>query len=511
MSGWFSDLDPMGSASQESLARANPTDTVDPAFSEGGLHGAGMGIMRGGAKLGRAAGMAGAVVPIASDALFGTQLADRYFEGLDELTTNAVDHWTPNAREVGSLGQTLGGLGEIVFPLMAGGGNPAPLMAQQGLDTPTEIVRKGGSSEQAVSVGLLGASTVGLGFKIPAAWGNTLAQRAATGAASNVALGVAQGKGNEAILADKPELAAQYGNSVESATVDAVMGAAFGAITHAQAPRLSPTEVDAMLVANNAQHFQTDAAPGRAADMAANVQHQQALETAVAQLMRGESVNVADAITEADFVRRPVTRSIVETLREQGVVQQKPFAPSGDAPRGIRNNNPGNLERSGVRWQGEVDGNDMRFETFATPEAGIRALARNLVTYHERHGLTTVESIINRWAPPGENQTGAYVRAVAEAMGVSPDSPLNLRDVGTLSRLTTAIIHQENGQQPYSTEQIRSGVDLALSNQQLPNARVQLDDGTEMDATQARLRIETEQISDRVFVAAAECFLRTNP
>ena len=40
----------------------------------------------------------------------------------------------------------------------------------------------------------------------------------------------------------------------------------------------------------------------------------------------------------------------------------------------MRNNNPGNVER-GAGFQGEVEGNDPRFATFDSPEAGIRRVA----------------------------------------------------------------------------------------------------------------------------------------
>ncbi|HEP9155789.1 TPA: structural protein, partial [Pseudomonas aeruginosa] len=55
------------------------------------------------------------------------------------------------------------------------------------------------------------------------------------------------------------------------------------------------------------------------------------------------------------------------------------------------------------------------------------------------------------------NNTRAYALAVARAMGVPPQASLHL-DQATLVALVTAIIHQENGQQPYSTEQIAQAV-----------------------------------------------------
>lgn len=52
-------------------------------------------------------------------------------------------------------------------------------------------------------------------------------------------------------------------------------------------------------------------------------------------------------------------------------------------PRGIRNNNPGNI-RWGENWQGlKKDGKerDSSFCVFESPEYGIRALAKILINY----------------------------------------------------------------------------------------------------------------------------------
>jgi len=144
-----------------------------------------------------------------------------------------------------------------------------------------------------------------------------------------------------------------------------------------------------------------------------------------------------------------------------GFTARESWRMPSNAPRGIRNNNPGNIQK-GVGFAGEVQGNDPRFATFETPEDGIRATARNLLTYQRQHGLDTVEGIISRWAPSSENDTGAYVRQVAQALGVEPDQQLDLNDPDTLTRLTAAIIRHENGMQPYTPAQMNDGVRAAL-------------------------------------------------
>ncbi len=134
---------------------------------------------------------------------------------------------------------------------------------------------------------------------------------------------------------------------------------------------------------------------------------------------------------------------------------------SANIPRGLRNNNPGNLERNRTAWQGmSEDQNDERFITFSSPEYGIRAMARVLKNYGRRHGLRTVEQIIGRWAPPSENQTDSYIQHVSQELGVSANTALDLNDPDQLGRLIRAIIEHENGTNPYNDETIARGVAL---------------------------------------------------
>ena len=125
-------------------------------------------------------------------------------------------------------------------------------------------------------------------------------------------------------------------------------------------------------------------------------------------------------------------------------------------PRGVRNNNPGNLERTSERWIGmSADQSaDPRFMVFDTPEYGIRALMRLLINYQERHSLNTVRGIINRWAPPvGRDQDGksytqntsGYVHHVSRQTGFDPDEPLDVLDRATCEKLARAIVRHESG------------------------------------------------------------------
>lgn len=132
--------------------------------------------------------------------------------------------------------------------------------------------------------------------------------------------------------------------------------------------------------------------------------------------------------------------------------------------RGERNNNPGNIVQSANAWIGKiVNPTDDRFEQFTSPEYGVRALAKNLLTYQNSYGLYTVRAIINKWAPPSENNTNAYVDAVANYIGILPNTTINLNDENMLMLLVSAIIQHENGRIAYPVAQIQSGVDMALA------------------------------------------------
>lgn len=127
--------------------------------------------------------------------------------------------------------------------------------------------------------------------------------------------------------------------------------------------------------------------------------------------------------------------------------------------RGLRNNNPGNIrETTGGYWEGQT-GTDGSFAIFAAPEYGIRALARVLMTYENKHKLTTVRGVINRYAPGSENDTDSYISHVASTLGIDPDT--NFSPTARLSELIPVIIKHENGQQPYSQELIALGVRMS--------------------------------------------------
>ena len=123
-------------------------------------------------------------------------------------------------------------------------------------------------------------------------------------------------------------------------------------------------------------------------------------------------------------------------------------------PRGLRNNNPGNIRYGKfAQGQGAIGKDSGGFAIFQSAEDGLRALGELLRSY-ARRGLNTVRGVINRWAPPTENDTGAYVGAVAKRLGVGEDQALNMSDPKVIAGLSAEITRHENGRNPFSPEAI---------------------------------------------------------
>jgi len=136
--------------------------------------------------------------------------------------------------------------------------------------------------------------------------------------------------------------------------------------------------------------------------------------------------------------------------------------------RGERNNNPGNIRRrEDVKWQGEVPNSadiDPEFEVFVSPEWGIRAIVKQIRTYHRRDkdGVLTIAEAIKIYAPPNENKTDKYIEHVAKRLKKTGSDPINVFDPTEMFFLVEAIITMELGYQPYPVQLIRQGISMGL-------------------------------------------------
>ena len=161
---------------------------------------------------------------------------------------------------------------------------------------------------------------------------------------------------------------------------------------------------------------------------------------------------------------------------EPGGAATAPAAPSGPAtpsapssssssgdkslPRGIRNNNPGNLTFAGQAGATKEGGPNGRFAVFGSMQEGVAALVRQIGLYVKR-GRNTIRKILEVYAPPGENNTNAYIAAVSKALGIGPDDALDTENAQQVMGLVRAITNHENGKGFVSDADIAGGFQLA--------------------------------------------------
>lgn len=130
------------------------------------------------------------------------------------------------------------------------------------------------------------------------------------------------------------------------------------------------------------------------------------------------------------------------------------------APRGIRNNNPGNLNYVGQAGATKEEGPNGRFAVFSSMEEGIAALVKQLQRYSAR-GIDTIRELVNTYAPGSDgNDTGAYMGALAKALGINTDDKLDLSKPQQLAALVKGITNHENGAGRLSDAQILAGIQL---------------------------------------------------
>lgn len=126
---------------------------------------------------------------------------------------------------------------------------------------------------------------------------------------------------------------------------------------------------------------------------------------------------------------------------------------------GFRNNNPGNI-RTNCAWNGLTErGDNKGFCEFISIEFGIRAIYKTLLTYRDKHNLTTIHGIVHRWAPEIENNTASYITSVVQYINrcgnKTVTSVSDVWELNIIELLIMGIIHHENGLQPFNEEFIR--------------------------------------------------------
>lgn len=159
--------------------------------------------------------------------------------------------------------------------------------------------------------------------------------------------------------------------------------------------------------------------------------------------------------------------------------------PRGDgyksAPRGIRNNNPGNLNFAGQSGATKEGGEGGRFAVFESMEHGVAALYRQLQLYFKR-GVNTLSSIVKTYAPASDgNNVDAYVSALSKATGKGANETIDAGDTSTIARLMKGIVDHENGKGYISSSDIMGGIQLGAGSSASRNTPAQGGSKTEIN------------------------------
>ena len=334
-------------------AARKPSTTPEPGMFENFAKGAGMYTMRSLAEAGRAVDMAGAVFPIAYDAVVGgTEQQDQYFKEHDEVFNGAVDYWTPKPGEVGTAGQVAGQLAGGVMQAIV---SPALLVGTTQLSASEDLVRNGVDSTTAQVVGGIQGASMAVGLKLPYL-GQTLATRVLSGAGGNLVQGTAGALASSEVLkAEGYDKQAEQFNpwDLRARALDVMLGAAFGGLAHIDAkgklqepPKLTPTDEAALLVANQARHLEDVTPQGRPATDADATMHADAMRRAIDQVLRGEQVTVDDVVRdmrlvpdEAQYQQRAEIMSEAQRIAEQAAPFD-PILPKMEPTRPLADNIP---------------------------------------------------------------------------------------------------------------------------------------------------------------------------
>lgn len=294
--GWASTWDDSTPASS-----LQPTKAEPPKKGGDGVGGALVkGIMSGGASAGRAQELASAAPLVIFDKVAGTDVAQRYFETVDPVFQSADDYWRIDP-ETGHVGQVAYGLGRIVLPLAAGGGNPKAMMASEAANAAVTGTQQGATNQEATNAATITALTFGVGAMVPGAVGGNAVTKIGSGAAINMAIGAGYREGMQAVYADNPDILKTMPDPFDTMALatDATIGAAFGGIAAlASRNRNRPLpERDADAQAQVASHVDqvTQSTSPRQRQASSD-----ALSTAQRQMRDGEAVQVAQQAQARD-------------------------------------------------------------------------------------------------------------------------------------------------------------------------------------------------------------------
>jgi hypothetical protein len=95
-------------------------------------------------------------------------------------------------------------------------------------------------------------------------------------------------------------------------------------------------------------------------------------------------------------------------------------------------------------WQGETTAPGQAFEHFKDVPSNLRACGKLLLKYQAR-GARTAYQLAEKYAPPSENDTLNYAKALAKAVGCAIRDRIDVTNPATMAKLLAIIPVLETG------------------------------------------------------------------
>ncbi|QNQ52561.1 hypothetical protein [Serratia liquefaciens] len=186
------------------------------------------------------------------------------------------------------------------------------------------------------------------------------------------------------------------------------------------------------------------------------------LEKKYAWLTDNPIANTLNGLPGSDWVYKQgeSTRKWIDETFGTHLNEPEQKGQSASSPRGIRNNNPGNLNYVGQAGASKEGGENGRFAVFGSMTDGIAALYKQIQLYFKR-GTDTISEIVNKYAPASDNNNVmAYINSLVKATGKGAHESLGSADMSTIFNLLKGIINHENGKGYVSDNDIMRGIQV---------------------------------------------------
>lgn len=108
-----------------------------------------------------------------------------------------------------------------------------------------------------------------------------------------------------------------------------------------------------------------------------------------------------------------------------------------------RNNNPLNIKGTG--WEGQIGTDKLGHAIFSSPDYGVRAAALVLRSYNKKHGIQSVQAIVNRFCRTKGGIKKQYIDYLCQELQVKPNEKFDL--IRRMPELLKAMARFESGEE----------------------------------------------------------------